>query len=135
MAPVAKTLLGVETIRDGGSLAASFLDEHGSKWILALKIDLAGPESGVEGPGFKGPVLIDADPAKRPRDTRDRVCSELSGPAYQLTWEAAQAVVAQIAELSADLDEWAKRSLDLLRLAVGNRGYPAPDAGRSRPLL
>src|SRR5687768_11751675 len=103
MAPVVKTVLGVEMIRDGGSLTATFLDEHGSKWVLFLKIDLAHHDSRVERRGFKEPVLIDADPAKRPMDTEGRIYSELSGPACQVTWEDAQALVAQIAKLPTEL--------------------------------
>src|SRR4030095_3550303 len=135
MAPVVRTVLGVETIRDGGSLAAKFLDEHGSKWILFLKIDLAHHDGRIERRGFKEPVLIDADPAKRPMDTEDRKYSELSGPACQLTWEDAQAVVAQIAKLPTELNEWATRSLDRLRIAVGSRGDFPPDMARSLPAL
>lgn len=130
--PIVKAVLGVETIRDGGSLAASFLDEHGSKWILFLKIDQVLHDTSVESRGFKEPVLIDADPAKRPMDTEGRTYSELSGPAYQLTWEIAQAVVAQIANLPTDLSEWGERSLDDLRFAVDSRGDLAPDMARSR---
>jgi hypothetical protein len=121
---VIRTVLGVETIRDGGSLAAKFLDEHGSKWILFLKVDLAQHDSRADRRGFKEPVLIDADPAKRPMDTEDRIYSELSGPAYQLTWEDAQALVAQIAKLPTELTEWATRSFDDLRSAVDSRGDP-----------
>ncbi len=124
MAPIVKTVLGVETIRDGGSLAATFLDEHGSKWILFLKVDLVPHDSSVDRRGFKQPVLIDADPAKRPMDTEDRIYSELSGPAYQLTWEDAQALVGQVAKLATELTEWATRSLDDLRSAIDSRGDP-----------
>jgi hypothetical protein len=131
MAPVVKTVLGVETIRDGGSLAARFLDEHGSKWILFLKIDLAHHESGVETLGFKEPMLIDADPAKRPMNTERRIYSELSGPAHQLTWEDAQVLVAQIAKLPTEPTEWATRSLNQLRIAVDSRGTPPADRARS----
>jgi hypothetical protein len=122
MAPVVQTVLGVETIRDGGSLAATFLDEHGSKWILFLKIDRADNEDRAERLGFKEPVLIDADPAKRPKDTERRIYSELSGPACRLTWEDAQGLVAQIAKLPIELNEWDTRSLNRLRIAVHGRG-------------
>jgi hypothetical protein len=122
MAPVVETVLDVETIRDGGSLAATFLDKHGAKWILFLKIDMADHEGKVERLGFKEPVLIDADPAKRRKDTERRIYSELSGPAHRLTWEDAQGLVAQIARLPTELTEWATRSLNLLRIAVDGRG-------------
>jgi hypothetical protein len=115
-------VLYVETIRDGGSLAAAFLDERGSKWILFLKIDMADRKSRIERLGFKEPVLVDADPARRPKNTERRVYSELSGPARQLTWKDAQGLVAQIAKLSTELDKWGTRSLNQLRIAVQGRG-------------
>jgi len=135
MAPVIKAVLGVETIRDGGSLAASFLDERGSEWILFLAIDQARHDDRVERHGFKEPVLIDADPAKRPKDTEDRIYSALSGPACPLTWEDAQALVVQIAELPFEPTEWARRALDNLRAAVDSRGDLPPDMARSLPIL
>jgi hypothetical protein len=127
-------LLEVETIRDGGSLAAGFLDERGSKWILFLKIDLADHGSEIERRGFKDPMLIDADPAKRPANTKNRIYSELSGPAHPLTWEEAQALVAQIADLPADLTEWGRSALDHLRKAIDGKGELPPGMERRLPV-
>ena len=113
-------------IRDGGSLAAKFRDEEVSKWILFLKIDQVHHESRVERLGFKEPVLIDADPAKRPIDIEGLIYSELSGPAHPLTWEEAEALVGQIAGLANTLTEHATRSLNQLRIVVESRGGLPP---------
>jgi hypothetical protein len=133
MALTVKSLLDVEMIRDGGSLAATFCDEVGSKWILLLEIDQISHESEVETLGFKKPVLIDADPAKRPMDTEGRIYSALSGPAYSLTWEEAEALVGQITEL-ATLAERAARYLNQFRIAIDSRGGLPPDMARFSPI-
>jgi hypothetical protein len=115
-----KMVLNIETIRDGGSLAAKFLDDDGAKWILFLKIDVArGPRS--EKKVFEEIVLIDADPTKRPKDTENRIWSELAGPALALSWAEAQALVEQIAERATNLNPWQAQSLVNLQTAVQNR--------------
>ena len=57
MVPIVKTLLDVEMIRDGGSLAASFLDEDRAEWILFLKLDQVCHEDRLERLGFKRALL------------------------------------------------------------------------------
>jgi hypothetical protein len=133
MLPAVKTMLHAETIRDGGSLAATFRSDDGAKWILFLQIRQAVHDTEVERPGFKAPVLIDADPTKRPMDAEHVIRSELPGPTRELTWEEAQTLVEQIADLAPALDEWAQRALSHLRFAVGTRGGLPPDVARSAP--
>jgi hypothetical protein len=127
MAPCAASLLNVETIRDGGSLAASFLDTDGAKWILLLPIDVATRGNKFERRGFEPPVLIDADPAKRPQDTPTLIYSALSGPYRPLTWEEADAIVEQISGQAATLTKWGADSLNQLCITVASRGRPGLD--------
>ena len=114
-------------IRDGGSLAATFVDQLHAQWILLLKIELAHRERGMERPGFMAPVLIDADPAKRPMSTDGRIYSALSGPAHSISWAEAQLLVVQIAEHATSLNVWAASSLRQLQFAVDHRGQLPPD--------
>ncbi len=139
MVPTVKALLDVETIRDGGSLAAFFLDDEGQKWILFLGVDLRfhqgsnDNEGWVERMGFKQPLLIDADPAKRPADTHYVSHSELSGPASPLAWEDAKALVGQLSELATTLNRWASEAFDHLVIAVDSRGGLRPGTPRFAP--
>ena len=53
MAVVVKNLISAETTRDGGSLAASFRDEHDVVWILFLKLRQVFHEGQVERLGLR----------------------------------------------------------------------------------
>jgi len=130
MAPAVKTVTGIERIRDGGSLAATFVDDHGATWILFLKIKQAHHADSIERLGFDDPWLIDADPAKRPVSTDGRIYSELAGPAHPISWAEAQALVTQIAALATALTEWAARALKQLQFVVQSQGQLPPDVTR-----
>lgn len=138
MALTVQSLLDAETIRDGGSLAATFLDTDGSKWVLFLTIeqvqhDISETRGFVEKLGFKEPRLFYADPAKRPADTENCVYGDLSGPHHPITWEEAGALVGQITKLPNSLDKWASEALGHLVFAVDNQGGLPPDRARLAP--
>jgi hypothetical protein len=130
MALMVKMLASAEVIRDGGSLAASFCDERGAKWILFLRLRRAVGEGEVENLGFEKPVLINAATENRPNDTPDRTHSILSGPSVPLSWQEAQALVTQFMTHSAMLSETAQRALSALRIAMDCEGELPPGMER-----
>jgi hypothetical protein len=88
--------LGVEMIRDGGSLSASFADESGGRHILITKIKIVDRDKLTkERVGYEPPLLIDCDPTKRPQDTAQKHYGELSGPTIPVTWAQARSLMAQ----------------------------------------
>jgi hypothetical protein len=130
MALIVKTLVSAETIRDGGSLSASFRDDRDAHWILLLPLRKAFDEGQLERLGFEQPVLIDAAPESRPADTPVRVYSVLSGPSSLLTWQEAQALTAQFTTHAAALDEWAAGALGDVCAVVASKGQLPPDMER-----
>ena len=130
MALIVKTLVSAETIRDGGSLAASFRDDRDADWILLLSLRKAFYEGQLERLGFERPLLIDAAPESRPADTPDRVYSVLSGPSSLITWREAQALTAQFTTHAAALNERAAEALDDLCAVVASKGQLPRDTER-----
>ena len=118
--------LDVEMIRDGGSLAATFGDEHGRRYILFSQIKVIDRDHLTrERIGYDLPVLIDCDPAKRPQDT-DRIAhSELSVPASPITWEQARTLMVLTKGLT-EGGEWRRKWLELMNYVVLNDGGIPP---------
>jgi hypothetical protein len=133
MVPIVKSVVDANMIRDGGSLTATFHDPDGSEWILLLQIKQVSHPDRVERLGFTAPVLIDADPAKRPMHAENHIVSERRGPSCQLSWEEAEALVGQMTALATTLNTWAASSLRQLRTAVESRGAPPPIVTRVLP--
>ena len=98
MAPRVSQTLDVEMIRDGGSFAASFVDERGEPWALLLPI-VSGKDGNVQLPKqYSMPVLVDCDPAKRPSNTDTVLYSALSGPRTTISWDDARLILTAIAD-------------------------------------
>ncbi|MGJ5151349.1 hypothetical protein [Bradyrhizobium sp. HKCCYLR1023] len=133
MPPKVKTLVHAEMIRDGGSLAAEFLDDRDVEWILFLPLRQVNQEGRMERLGFDEPVLIDASPDKRPAGTPGITYSKLSGPSYPLSWAQAQELTAQFARCSSTLNERAASSLTKLCFAIGHDGKLPQDMERFLP--
>lgn len=85
-----RKFIDIEKIRDGASFALDFQSCEGNRYILFIKIRLAkcGPAKTDQGgihqesqlEGYDAPVIIDCDPAKRPRNTEKVIYSVLCGP-------------------------------------------------------
>ena len=100
MLPEVREVEGVEMIRDGGSLAATFFDAEDARFILVFWVRFEDPEDFQIGRvRYDPPVLIDCDPAKRPVDTDTVKHSELGGPAVSMSWADARQMLAVIGDL------------------------------------
>ena len=115
-------------IRDGGSYAATFHDEDGCQYILFVRIELSDRDDATkEIIGYGSPVLIDCDPAKRPKNTDKRVHSALSGPATAITWAEARTMMALAKELASGLDEGRLEWLNQMSHVMTSDGSLPPD--------
>jgi hypothetical protein len=94
MLPAVHEVVGVEMIRDGGSLAATFKSDGTSRYILLFRIHIAdrGPLE-MERLGYHGPILIDCDPGKGKPNTDSVVYSELTGPSISVSWNQARDIL------------------------------------------
>jgi hypothetical protein len=113
-----RRVVDIEMLRNGGSLSATFDDDHGERFILLIPIKRAtGRSLGVSRLGYGEPALIDCNPAKRPRDTDNVRQSVLSGPAVQLSWDDARRVLRAISTLAAGLgalqSKWLQMMVDV----------------------
>jgi len=120
MLPHVTGLTHVEMIRDGGSFAATF-DSDGSRYILFIPICIVDHEPPMkERAAYGEPILIDANPAKRPADTATAIYSELCGPHVALSWDQAGDILTAAANHAARLRpinaEWLKQ---MIRVVAG----------------
>ncbi|UVC07237.1 hypothetical protein IHQ71_18705 [Rhizobium sp. TH2] len=122
MASRIKSLVGAETIRDGGSLAASFLDEHDGRWILFLKLRCKFGNGQIEKFGFDEPVLIDARAESRPPNTPSIIHSSLAGPYSSLSWREARELTSRFSEQASNLDEWASKAFTEICMVIASEG-------------
>lgn len=98
MIPAISHILGVEMIRDSGSLAACFRGSDGSEYWLMFPVDPASDVSGLsEWRDYLAPVVI------------DRLC----GTAFAITWTHAQVLLDQVEAFP--LDEPSQRWLRIMR--------------------
>lgn len=128
MLPPLTRAVDVEMIRDGGSYAATFSDEDGGRYILFVRIKHIDSDGTTkERIGYESPVLIDCNPAKRPKNSDTRVYSALSGPATAITWAEARIMMALAKDLVPGLDEWRRKWLDQMNHVLASDGGLPPD--------
>jgi hypothetical protein len=132
MIPAVHRVINVEKIRDGGSLAARFASD-GGEYILFIKLrcvfhGLPGSQGQIEQLGFDQPFLIDCDPKKRPADTDEVGYSELSGPAFLVSWGEARELLCAISGLSAGLNRLKSDWLREMVNAASHEGRVPPTA-------
>jgi hypothetical protein len=133
--------INVEMIRDGGSFACKLEGRAGIQYILFTKIRFANvgaPKKEQRGysqereiVGYEKPLIIDCDPTKRPADTKNRIYSELCGPAGRVSWRHASRIIGKVGTLAQGLNpiqvDWLKR---MTAIVEGN-GH-APDGWPTR---
>jgi hypothetical protein len=101
MLPSVRKVENIELIRDGGSLAATFESDGGSRYILFLEIRLDDrARSNRKMARYDQPVLIDCDPTKRPPNTKRILYSELGGPRDSISWNQARVLLEEISKLA-----------------------------------
>src|SRR5271163_4697598 len=105
MLPAVRKVEGVERIRDGGSLAATFGSDESSRYILFVPFRHDGQA------GYDLPVLIDCDPAKRPPDTERVRYSELGGPYVSISWSQARVLLDEISKAVGPMDRFQTEAL------------------------
>lgn len=88
MVPDVDLVDNVEMIRDGGSLAATFLDRSNRRFTLFFPIKHTKSGGLFEPKQHLSPVIIDCDPSKRPTNH-----SEFSGPVTDISWEDARVIL------------------------------------------
>jgi hypothetical protein len=130
MLPTVCKILGVEMIRDGGSLAAKFESSAG-QYILFFQIHVVdrGPFE-REQLGYREPVIIDCDPRKRPPNSSAVHYSELSGPSIPISWNEARNIVDEIAGLAQGLSPPYAEWLNEMICACANDGHLPPSPSR-----
>jgi hypothetical protein len=85
MSRSAALLLGAESLRDGGSLGASFQSADTTEYLLVFPVRLIEHATGMsERIGYKSPEVID----------------RLAGTSMPITWEQARALIAQLFPLA-----------------------------------
>lgn len=109
MIPAISHVLGVEMIRDGGSLAACFRGSDGSEYWLMFPVNLVLDADGLrERRRYLAPVVL------------DRLC----GTAFAITWTHAQVFLDQVEAFP--LDEASQRWLRIMRDTAGVEGALLP---------
>lgn len=126
MLPAVRKVEDIELIRDGGSFAATFESDGGERYILFVEIDT---EISVlrdrKLARYSEPVLIDCDPAKRPRNTATVFYSELGGPSVPISWSEARSLIAEISKYASSSNvpnnQWLMEMIDV----ISRDGRPA----------
>jgi hypothetical protein len=131
MLPTVCKILGVEMIRDGGSLAAKFESDSAGRYILFFQIHVVdrGPFE-KEQLGYHEPVIIDCDPRKRPPNSSTVHYSELSGPSIAISWNEARDIVGAISRLAQGLSPPHTKWLQEMICASANDGHLPPGPPR-----
>jgi hypothetical protein len=111
----------IELIRDGGSFVATFESANASKNLLLLKL-IPNLEILTNVAQYDEPVIIDADPTKRPSDTGGLVHSSMSGPSIPCSWVDALALLRQIEALEDGLSLAESEKLQKMIKIVKNNG-------------
>ena len=131
MLPVVSSLINIEMLRDGGSLAASFKSDRGREYTLLLRIDIDKKEH--RRLGYRDPVLIDCDPKLRPPNTDRVIYSSLCGPAVPVSWSEACEITTAVSPLAIELDSWQTVWLAQMVYVTTNDGRLPPDMDLEMP--
>jgi hypothetical protein len=129
MVPSVRAPVSVEMIRDGGSLTATFASDQGKRFILFIGINIRNiDELHKEKLGYHSPIVIDADPSKRPPDTDSVVYSELGGPSVPISWSEAHGILSQVSRLIGELgpyqEQWLRKMMDAANFEGAPPGFP-----------
>ena len=117
----------VEMIRDGGSLAATFENGCGARYILFIPIHAVKDGDRRRRLDYHPPVVIDCDPKKRPANTDSVRYSELCGPKVPVSWTEARVMVDAITRFADVLDSFGRHWLSQMTYVVANEGQLPPD--------